>query len=77
MDSAGKDIEVQLREAIVGSEMSCYEIAKRTEMANSQLSLFINGHRSLTLTSAAKVARVLGLELRPIKTERKTLKKKR
>jgi plasmid maintenance system antidote protein VapI len=77
MDSAGKDIEVQLREAIVGSEMSCYEIAKRTEMANSQLSLFINGHRSLTLTSAAKVARVLGLELRPIKTERKALKKKR
>jgi len=77
MDSAGKDIEVQLREAIVGSEMSCYEIAKRTGMANSQLSLFINGHRSLTLTSAAKVARVLGLELRPTKTERKATKKKR
>lgn len=77
MDSAGKDIEVQLREAIVGSEMSCYEIAKRTGMVNSQLSLFINGHRSLTLTSAAKVARVLGLELRPIKRERKALKKKR
>jgi len=77
MDSAGKDIEVQLREAIVGSEMSCYEIAKRTGMANSQLSLFINGHRSLTLTSAAKVARALGLELGPIKTERKVIKKKR
>lgn len=77
MDSAGKDIEVQLRDAIVGSEMSCYEIAQRTGMANSQLSLFINGHRSLTLTSAAKVARVLGLELRPTNTERKTIKKKR
>ena len=70
MDSAIKDIEMQLGEAIRGSEMSCYEIAKRAGVTNSQLSLFINGQRSLTLTSAAKIARVLGLELRPVRKGR-------
>ena len=77
MDSRTKDIEVQFREAIQGSGMSCYEIAKRAGVVSSQLSLFINGHRSLTLTSAAKIAGVLGLELRPVKTGRKPIKKKR
>jgi transcriptional regulator with XRE-family HTH domain len=70
MDSPTKDIEVQLHEAILSSGMSCYEIAKRAGVTNSQLSLFLSGQRSLTLTSAAKIARVLGLELRPIKKGR-------
>jgi plasmid maintenance system antidote protein VapI len=70
MDSRVKDIEVQLRDAILGSEMSRYEIAKRAGVAHSQMSLFINGQRSLTLTSAAKIARVLGLELRPVRKGR-------
>jgi len=70
MESATKDIEMQLRDAILGSEMSQYEIAKQAGVTKSQLSLFINGRRSLTLTSAAKIARALGLELRPIKKGR-------
>jgi transcriptional regulator with XRE-family HTH domain len=70
MDSTFKDIEVQLRDAIQGSGMSRYEIAKRAGVTNSQLSLFLSGQRSLTLTSAAKSARVLGLELRPVKKGR-------
>ena len=70
MDSTLKDIEMQLRDAIQDSKMSCYEIAKRAEVRSSQLSLFINGHRSLTLTSAAKIARVLGMELRPVRKGR-------
>jgi transcriptional regulator with XRE-family HTH domain len=70
MDSTFKDIEMQLREAILSSGMSCYEIAKRAGVTNSQLSLFLSGQRSLTLTSAAKIARVLGLELRPVKKGR-------
>jgi transcriptional regulator with XRE-family HTH domain len=70
MDSTFKDIEVQLRDAIQGSGMSRYEIAKRAGVTNSQLSLFLSGQRSLTLTSAAKIARVLGLELRPVKKGR-------
>lgn len=74
MDSTIKDIEMQLREAILGSGMSCYEIAKRAGVTNSQLSLFINNQRSLTLTSAAKIARVLGLELQPAKPKQKSQK---
>jgi transcriptional regulator with XRE-family HTH domain len=70
MDATIKDIEMQLRDAILGSGMSCYEIAKRAGVTNSQLSLFLSGQRSLTLTSAAKIARVLGLELRPVKKGR-------
>lgn len=61
---------MQLRDAILGSEMSRYEIAKRAGVAHSQMSLFINGQRSLTLTSAAKIARVLGLELRSVRKGR-------
>jgi len=61
---------MQLRDAILDSDMSRYEIAKRAGLAYSQMSLFINGQRSLTLTSAAKIARVLGLELRPVRKGR-------
>jgi len=70
-----RNIEMQLREAIVKSGMSRYELSKQSGVTNSQLSLFVNRERSLTLTSAAKVARVLGLELRPAEDERKVSKK--
>lgn len=69
MNLKAKDIEIQLRDGILGSEMSRYEIAKRAGVTNSQLSLFLSGQRSLTLTSAAKIAHVLDLEL--VKKERK------
>jgi len=65
-----KSIEAQLREAILKSRMSRYRISKRSGVTNSQLSLFVNGERSLTLTSAAKVALVLGLELRQVRKGR-------
>lgn len=77
MGSQTKDIEVQLREAILGSGMSGYEIARRAGVVNSQLSLFINGHRSLTLTSAAKIAGVLGLELRPVNKKSRPERKRK
>ena len=67
MKSKVTDIEAQLRDAILRSGMSRYEIARQAGVTESQLSLFFNGQRSLTLTSAAKVARVLGLELRPVR----------
>jgi len=70
MTSGTRDIERQLLEAIVNSSMSQYEIAKRSGVTKSQLSLFVNGKRSLTLTSAAKIARVLDLELRPARKGR-------
>jgi len=61
-----KDIEKQLKQAIEKSKMSRYKIAKVSGLTESQLSYFVNGHRTLTLPAAAKLAKALGLELRPI-----------
>jgi transcriptional regulator with XRE-family HTH domain len=63
-----KDIEQKLRAAIVKSEMSRYRISQLSGIGQAQLSLFVNGKRTLTLTSAAKVAEVLGLDLSNKKT---------
>jgi plasmid maintenance system antidote protein VapI len=60
-----KDIETQLREAIEGSEMSRYKISQVSGISEASLSLFVNRKRTLTLESAAKVAEVLKLELKP------------
>jgi plasmid maintenance system antidote protein VapI len=65
--SEHNDIEEQLKKAIVESKMSRYRICKEAGLSESQLSYFVNGHRTLTLPAAAKLAKVLGLELRPIK----------
>lgn len=62
-----KDIEKKLRDAIINSKMSRYKISQLSGTGEAQLSLFVNGKRTLTLTSAAKVAKVLGLELNPKK----------
>jgi len=62
-----KDIEQKLREAIIKSKMSRYKISQLSGVGEAQLSLFVNGKRTLTLTSAAKVAKALGLELKPKK----------
>jgi plasmid maintenance system antidote protein VapI len=62
-----KDIEKKLCEAIIRSKMSRYRISQLSGVGEGQLSLFVNGKRTLTLTSAAKVAKVLGLELKPRK----------
>jgi len=62
-----KDIEKQLKQAIEKSKMSRYRISKESGLTESQLSYFVNDHRTLTLPAAAKLAKVLGLELKPIK----------
>jgi plasmid maintenance system antidote protein VapI len=58
-----KDIEKKLREAIIKSKMSRYRISQLSGVSEGQLSLFVNGQRTLTLPAAAKLAKVLGLEL--------------
>ena len=58
-----KDIEQKLREAIIKSKMSRYKISQLSKVSEAQLSLFVNGKRTLTLPAAAKLAKVLGLEL--------------
>jgi len=68
--SMSKNIEQKLREAIVKSKMSRYKISQLSRVSEAQLSLFVNGKRTLTLPAAAKLAKVLGLELRPKKKGR-------
>ncbi len=70
MERIRPDIEDQLREAVAESELSRYRIAKLSGVSEGQLSRFVMDkddprHRTLTLTSAARVAEVLGLELTP------------
>ena len=65
MDKQYKDIEQQLRQAVLESEMSRYRIAKLSKVSEAQLSYFVNDKRSLTLPAAAKLAKVLKLELKP------------
>ena len=69
------DIEKQLKQAIIESGMSRYRISKESGLTESQLSYFVNDKRSLTLPAAAKLAKVLGLELTSKK--RKKVKRKR
>ncbi|MCJ7729797.1 MAG: hypothetical protein MUO27_07985 [Sedimentisphaerales bacterium] len=71
MKTSKVNIEEYLRKAIMTSSMSRYEIAKRAKVNEAQLSYFVNRKRSLILTSAAKVADFLGLELRPRAKKRK------
>lgn len=67
MKRKSENIEQRLRRAVLESEFSRYQIAKISGVSQAQLSFFVNEIRSLTLPVAAKIAEVLGLELRPKK----------
>ncbi|HEX4143775.1 MAG TPA: helix-turn-helix transcriptional regulator [Pirellulales bacterium] len=56
-------ISDQLREAIAQSELTRYEIWKRSGVDQGALSRFVNGKQSLTLDIVDKLADVLGLKL--------------
>jgi plasmid maintenance system antidote protein VapI len=53
--------------------LSRAEIVRKSknQLSEAQLSYFVNGKRSLTLPAAAKLAKVLGLELVQKKRKRK------
>ena len=62
--------EVLLRAAkahLRSKENSIYRLAELSGVDRAGLSRFVNGKRGLTLSSAADLAEVLGLELRPMK----------
>lgn len=71
------NIEEQLRDAIrkLGTArpgrkkgrtpMTRYRLAKLSGVSQGQLVRFVQGERTITLASAAKLARVLGLVLKP------------
>ena len=66
-----KGIESQLRQAIQEAEISRNQLSIRSRVDPAQLCYFVQGKRTLTLRSAEKIAKVLRLELRPIKQVKK------
>ena len=65
------DIEEQLRQAILKAEISCYRLAALSGVSKGVISHFVNRNRSITMTTAAKLTAVLGLELTPTKRAKK------
>ena len=61
-----KTIVDQLRQAIRGSGLTHYRIAKDAAIRPDMIDRFMSGERDLRLETAGKVARVLNLELREI-----------
>jgi transcriptional regulator with XRE-family HTH domain len=57
-------ISEALRRAIESSQLSRYQICKRTGVSESTLSRFMSGEASLKLTTVDQLAEVLGIELR-------------
>ena len=64
MYTLGMDMEYQLRKAVKASGVEQNKVADMAGLAPSQMSFFMNGHRSLSLASASKLATALGYELR-------------
>ncbi len=65
-----RHLEASLRAAIKADGRTHYALAKAAEIAPAQLDRFMlpaadPRHRSLSLGTAAAIAKVLGLELRP------------
>ena len=65
------DIDAILRQAIRKSDRTQYRIAKDADISLAQMSYFVNGHRSLSLCAAGKLAETLGFELVPKRRKRK------
>ncbi|MDA1055628.1 MAG: helix-turn-helix transcriptional regulator [Planctomycetota bacterium] len=65
------DIVETLKQAILKSEMSRYELAHKSGVSEGVLSRFLSGERGITFETAAKIAKVLKLQLTPISDRRK------
>lgn len=64
--AAGESWAELMRERIKLDARSVYRLAKDAGIEQAALQRFATGDRSLRIDSAEKLARVLGLELRPI-----------
>ena len=62
-----KSIVNQLRKAIKGSGETQYAISKATGVDQSVLSRFLKRERTISLETAARLCKYLGLELRTTK----------
>jgi len=57
----------ELREAILNSGQTEYRVSKESGVAQPILNRFLRGERGISLETAAKVARYLGLHLAPVR----------
>lgn len=71
MTKRDPDMTEQLRQAIRDSELRPAEIAREAGIGYASMYDFLNGKKGLSLTVAARIAKVLNLELRPVKRRRK------
>jgi hypothetical protein len=70
--SKHKSLAAVIREAIERDERSLYAIAKLASISYQALHPFFRGHREeITLGTASRLCRVLGLELRPTTRRKK------
>jgi ribosome-binding protein aMBF1 (putative translation factor) len=53
----------QLRQAILDSGLSLYELSRRSTVHSAMLSRFMRNERTLTLPAASRICDVLGLHL--------------
>jgi plasmid maintenance system antidote protein VapI len=60
-----KEVEQQLRDAIVQSKLSYHELMRLSGVNYTIIGRFVSGQRTLTLPVASKLAKALGLELKP------------
>ena len=65
------DIVETLKQAILKSEMSRYELANISKVSEAVLSRFLSGERGITLETAGKIAKTLKLQLTPVSDRRK------
>ena len=65
------DIETQLRQALSESPLSLNQLSARCGIDVGILSRFLRAERTMTLPTAARLAKVLGLELRAMKRQKR------
>jgi len=56
------------------SGLSTHELAKIADVTQPVICRFLNGTRGINLTTAAKLAEAMGLELKPTKRQKKVNK---
>jgi transcriptional regulator with XRE-family HTH domain len=59
-------VQEQLRQAIQGSDLTIYSLAKLTGISHQQISRFAKGQRGLTLGSFTALAAALDMQLVPV-----------
>ena len=65
------NLEQQLKDEALRSGLSMYILAKRAGLGYATMHGFIMGDRTISVRSAAKLASVLGMELRKVQRKRR------